>query len=89
MLTYPVRSASIDSFANFLDLSEEATMYVPGSTSLIEVLQHSSDPIMQAFNDLLLNQIFSHSQSSSQKKYPINLSQFLNFCDLSLYTEYH
>ena len=67
MLTYPVRSASIDSFANFLDLSEEATMYVPGSTSLIEVLQHSSDPIMQAFNDLLIKQICPHVHSSSQK----------------------
>ena len=49
MLTYPARSAAIDSFADFLDLPEEATMYVPGSTSMIEVLQQSSDPIMQAY----------------------------------------
>ena len=57
MLTYPARSAAIDSFADFLDLPEEATMYVPGSTSIIEVLQQSSDPIMQVFIDLLMNQI--------------------------------
>ena len=67
MLTYPARSAAIDSFADFLDLPEEATMYVPGSTSLIEVLQHSSDPILQAFKDLLINQICFHVTSSSQK----------------------
>ena len=52
MLTYPARSAAIDSFADFLDLPEEATMYAPASTSMIEVIKHSSDPIMQVSNDL-------------------------------------
>ena len=36
MLTYPARSAAIDSFADFLDLLEEATMYAPASTSMFE-----------------------------------------------------
>ena len=83
MLTYPARSAAIDSFADFLDLPEEATMYVPGSTSMIEVLQQSSDPIMQASNDLLMNQICSHVHSSSQKNtfltYHIFLISTANF----------
>ena len=83
MLTYPARSAAIDSFADFLDLPEEATMYVPGSTSMIEVLQQSSDPIMQVLNDLLMNQICSHVHSSSQKNtfltYHIFLISTANF----------
>ena len=49
MLTYPARSKAIDAFADVLSLPEEATLYVPGSTSVNEILQHSSDPIMQAF----------------------------------------
>ena len=52
MLTYPARSDPIDSFADFLDLPEEATIYAPASTSMNEILQHSPDPIMQVSNDL-------------------------------------
>ena len=54
MLTYPARSRAIDTFADFLNLPVEATLYVPGSTSVNEILQHSSDPIMQAFYQLLI-----------------------------------
>ena len=58
MLTYPARSAAIDSFADFLDLPEEATLYAPASTSMIEVIKHSSDPIMQVSNGLNQSDVF-------------------------------
>ena len=47
MLTYPARSKSIDNFADLLQLPEEATIGSFRWSSMHEILQETSDPILK------------------------------------------
>ena len=53
MLTYPARSRAVDTFADLLDLPEEATIRVSRWSSMNEILQHSSDPILEVLKYML------------------------------------
>ena len=48
-LTYPARSRSIDTFSDILKEREEVTLYTYKYSSLTEILQESSNPVLQVW----------------------------------------
>ena len=46
-LTYPARSRSIDTFLDILKEPEEVTVYTYKYSSQTEILQESSNPVLQ------------------------------------------
>ena len=47
MLTLPARSKAIDTFSDLLDLPEEATLGIFQWSSMNEILQETSNPILK------------------------------------------
>ena len=46
-LTFPARSKGVDSFADILKLPEEATIAAFQGTSIMDILQETTDPVLQ------------------------------------------
>ena len=47
MLTYPARSKAIDTFADLLELPEEATIGTFRWSSMNEILRETTDPVLK------------------------------------------
>lgn len=49
-LTFPARSKGVDTFADILKLPEEATIAAFQGTSIMDILQETTDPVLQVIS---------------------------------------